>query len=482
MEKKELYLVCPPEWHYELSVLIRQVYPFARIGEEPRENQEGIRVAEDGSRAWYFSADGRCLKESADEQPEHLTETVPAGDPGKNRAKRAVYQLLERPQPWGILTGVRPSKVAYRFLDEGKSVEEICRILETEYKLREDKARLAARVAEREHSLLADHRGTDVSIYIGIPFCPTRCSYCSFISNDKRAYDRWGDAYCDALEKESRASGPLVKGRRIQSFYMGGGTPTTLTAPQLRRILTAAEETFGLSSLREVTVEAGRPDTITGEKLQVLKDCHVDRLSVNPQTMHQETLDRIGRRHTAEQIFDAFRLARNAGFTDINMDFILGLPGEEPEQVAQSMEAVRFLRPENLTIHTLAVKRASVLNETGEIPDLVQEADRIEQMLSITAKTARDLGLEPYYMYRQKNMAGNFENVGYSLPGKECLYNIEIMEERQTILALGAGGITKVYYPEENRIERIANVKTPDEYVRRIDEMIERKREGGIRL
>ena len=475
MDKKAFYLLCRPEWHYELSTLIRQVYPFAKIEAEPRADMEGIRIAEDGCAAVLYDASGQLRKRVQREERFAFP-----GEPEKNYAKQALYELLADPQPWGILTGVRPSKVVYAFLEAGRSAEEITEILIREYCLRPDKARLAVAVAQREHALLQDHRGTDVSLYIGIPFCPTRCSYCSFISNDSRAYAKWGEAYCDALEKEIQACAPLISRRRLQSFYMGGGTPTTLTAEQLDRILSAAEKAFDFSQLREITVEAGRPDTITTEKLRVLQAHGVNRISINPQTMNQETLDRIGRKHRVAQIGEAFEAARRIGFPVINMDFILGLPGEEAAQVEQSMAAVRQLAPENLTIHTLAVKRASIMNETGAIPDLRRQADQIEQMLAITSRTAEELGMQPYYMYRQKNMAGNFENVGYSLPGREGLYNIEIMEERQTILALGAGGVTKLYIPEQNRIERIPNVKTAEEYIRRIDEMIERKRKGGI--
>ncbi len=478
MNYKELYLLCPSQWHYELSTLIRQVYPFAKVLEEKKEGTEGLWVSEDGRRTCRYDGTGVCVAEEEIQPPFFLF----PGDGAKNYAKQLVYRVLEARLPWGILTGVRPSKVAYAYLQEGLSVEETAGVLEQQYLLWPDKAALAAQVAWREHGLLQDHKGTDVSVYVGVPFCPTRCSYCSFISNDRRAYAKWGEDYVAALCKEIRAAGDLIGGRRLQSFYMGGGTPTTLSAEQLATVLQAVDEIFGLPNFTEITVEAGRPDTITEEKLRVLKEFGVTRLSINPQTMHQETLDRIGRKHSVEQIYEAFSIARKVGFDVINMDFILGLPGETPAHVARSMEMVLELRPENLTIHTLAIKRASVLNETGEIPDLVQQATEIEEMLRITAQTAKTLGQVPYYMYRQKNMAGNFENVGYSLPGKEGRYNIEIMEERQMILALGAGGVTKVYYPEENRLERVPNVKTADEYVNRIDEMIQRKIEGGICL
>jgi len=383
--------------------------------------------------------------------------------------------------PWGILKGVRPSKVAYAYLDQGKSLTETEQILQDAYRLREDKARLCAAVADKERQLLQNHTGTDVSVYVGIPFCPTRCSYCSFGSHDQRAYDKWASSYTEALLKEMRESANLLEGRRIQSFYMGGGTPTTLTPDAMKAVLAAADELCDFSRLREVTVEAGRPDTITPEKLHVLKEMGVTRISINPQSMVQRTLDLVGRRHTVQQVQEAFYMAREAGFHMINMDFIVGLPEETTEDVLYSMQQVKQLRPENLTVHTLAIKRSSRMNEEGQAKQLLKDShETIDQMIGITAKAAAEMGMQPYYMYRQKNMAGNFENVGYSIPGKEGLYNIEIMEERQTILAFGAGGVSKVYFPEENRLERVPNVKGVEEYIRRIDEMIQRKQKGGL--
>ncbi len=390
-------------------------------------------------------------------------------------------EVLDHPLPWGILTGVRPSKVAYAYLEQGKSLQETEQILKDFYRLREDKAKLCAMVADKERRLLQGHTGTDVSVYVGIPFCPTRCSYCSFGSHDQRAYDKWSSSYIEALLKEMRESANLLKTRRIQSFYMGGGTPTTLTPEGLKQVLSAADALCDFSALREVTVEAGRPDTITLEKLHVLKEMGVTRISINPQSMVQRTLDLVGRRHTVEQVKKAFYMAREAGFDVINMDFILGLPEETQEDVLYSMQQVQALKPDNLTVHTLAIKRSSRMNEEGQAERLLVDVpETIDQMIGIAAKAAFEMGMHPYYMYRQKNMAGNFENVGYSMPGKEGLYNIEIMEERQTILAFGAGGVSKVYFPQENRLERVPNVKGVEEYIRRIDEMIERKQKGGL--
>ncbi|MFR3484407.1 MAG: coproporphyrinogen dehydrogenase HemZ, partial [Clostridia bacterium] len=293
--------------------------------------------------------------------------------------------------------------------------------------------------------------------------CPSRCAYCSFVSYDFHSYGTVLPAYVEALLQGWEDSRTL-EGRRLQSF-MGGGTPTVLTLA-VWTDLERADALYSFSALREITVEAGRPDTITREKLRVLADHGVDRISINPQTMNQKTLDAVGRRHSVEQAEVALETAPEIGFDNINMDLILGLPGETQEDVRRTMERIVRLKPDSLTIHTLAIKRASRLHEEEEAAaDLLAQADRMESMLRESAAAAAALGMQPYYMYRQKNMAGNFENVGYCLPGKECLYNVEIMEERQTIFALGAGAVTKVYYPEQNRLERVPNVKNVEHYI-----------------
>ena len=473
------YLIAPEAHFYELSTLIREYIPLVNVVPTVKEGipgivlsadeRSGIRYLENGQEAASF-----VLEDSFDGY---------VGEKSKNEAKVVIARLMGSSLPWGILTGVRPTKVAFQYLETGLSEEEIAQVLEERYLLRRDKAELCAGVARAERAILADHDGLDVSLYVGILFCPTRCSYCSFISNDQRAYRLYAKDYVEAVLKEMEECAPLLRGRRIRSFYMGGGTPTTLDEESLRRILCKADELFDFSAMDEVTVEAGRPDTITPGKLRVLKECGVDRISINPQTMNQATLDRIGRAHRTEEIEAAFQMAREAGFDNINADLIVGLPGEEAEDVARTMERIRALKPENVTVHTLAVKRSSRMNEFGEGAEMLKEetsalAEKIDRMIGIAAKACEEMGLKPYYMYRQKNMAGNFENVGYALPGKEGRYNIEIMEERQSIVAFGAGGVTKVYTPEENRIERVPNVKGVKEYIERIDEMIERKKEG----
>ncbi|MCR5005708.1 MAG: coproporphyrinogen dehydrogenase HemZ [Clostridiales bacterium] len=454
---------------YELQMLIREFLPFAAFDAPVPDIRITIRQ------------DQILWEENGVTQvrPVVLMEDHSA-DPLKNRIKSVLYDLLTGSTgykvPWGTLTGVRPTKIAWSLLDLGFTPTEVKDHMQKAYRLSEDKADLMTRTAVRERSLMSDRSGNDVSVYIGIPFCPTRCAYCSFVSYDHRSYEKLSEAYMEALLHELEACAPMLQGRKLQSFYMGGGTPTTLQPAQMDRLLTAVDRIYGLDSFTERTVEAGRPDTIHPEILRVLKDHGIDRISINPQTMHQKTLDLIGRYHTVEDVVRAYELARKEGFDNINMDLILGLPEETVDDVSATMECVRALGPDSLTVHTLAIKRSSKFYQEDGEQDLVAQAPLIGEMIDISRKTAASMGLEPYYMYRQKNMAGNFENVGYSQPRKECLYNIEIMEERQSIVAFGAGGVSKIYYPTENRLERAPNVKNVSEYIARVDEMIERKR------
>lgn len=389
---------------------------------------------------------------------------------------------LNKTLPWGYLTGVRPSKIAYTLLEKGADREQILEEFTKKHLVSEKKAQLALQVAQTEKSILEkmDYKN-GYSLYIGIPFCPTTCLYCSFTSYSLAAYQSKVQPYLEALLKEMKYVSEAMRERRLDTVYFGGGTPTTLSAGQLDMLLTELERQFDLSACRELTVEAGRPDSITYEKLCVLKAHHVDRISINPQTMNQQTLDLIGRRHTVEQIEEAFALAGKAGLDNINMDMILGLPGENKEMVQHTLEKIKALAPESLTVHSLAIKRAAALNIWRE-KYLDLQMDNSDEIVSMAADYAHQMGHQPYYMYRQKNMAGNFENVGYSKPGLECIYNILIMEEKQTIIAMGAGASTKIVFQNETeggqagRIERIENVKDVTNYIQRIDEMIERKR------
>lgn len=402
----------------------------------------------------------------------------------KNSLKRTLYRLLSEytgvELPWGNLTGIRPTKIPMALLEEGKSEEEIARYMKETYFTSDEKIKLSIEIAERELELLhkLDYE-EGYSLYIGIPFCPTTCLYCSFTSYSLAAWKNRMDEYLDALEKELDYTAVKFAHKKLNSIYIGGGTPTTLNPKQLDRLIRKIKCSFDLSDLVEFTVEAGRPDSITKEKLMVLRNHDISRISINPQTMKQETLDLIGRHHTVQQTIDSFYLARELGFDNINMDLIVGLPGESLSDVADTMEVIRKLAPDNLTVHSLAIKRAARLNiqrERYQDFEIVNTADHI----ALTSKVAEEMGLFPYYLYRQKNMAGNFENVGYAAPGKAGVYNVLIMEEKQSIVACGAGASTKRVWVQPNpdgthRIERAENVKDVAQYIARIDEMIERK-------
>ncbi len=408
------------------------------------------------------------------------TETT-GGVTMQHAVRSAVYHMLKEKTgqhfPWGMLTGIRPAKTINTYMDTGLTkAESIKKMIET-YEMSPEKAELAATVATAERSILEKADKNGISLYIGIPFCPTRCLYCSFTSYPIDIYKTKVDGYVEALIKELKFLGEKAQGKRLDSIYIGGGTPTSLSAEHLDKIMGEVSETFDLSNILEYTVEAGRPDTITAEKLKVIKKNGASRISVNPQTMNDETLRLIGRKHTVDDIKRVFYEARSIGHDNINMDLILGLPGEGEDEVKNTMEEIKKLSPESLTVHTLAVKRASRLKETLGEYDLAK-AMLMENILGLSAKGAAEMGLAPYYMYRQKNMLGSFENVGYAKKGFESIYNVVIMEETQSIYAAGAGASTKLYDPETDRIERIFNVKNVDEYIGRIDEMIDRKRKG----
>lgn len=408
----------------------------------------------------------------------------------KREVTREVYRFLskkcDRELAWGMLTGVRPTKLVMQKLEAGLDQVQIRKFLEEEYCVTKEKAELAYEIACREKEQLGKLNASEgFSLYVGIPFCPSICSYCSFSSSPVGEWKDKIDAYLDALIKELKALGRMAGERKPDTVYVGGGTPTTLEAGQLDRLLGTIRNCFDLSELKEFTVEAGRPDSITREKLEVIRRYPVTRISVNPQTMQQKTLDLVGRKHTVEDVERIFHMARELGFDNINMDLIAGLPEETLEDFKETLREVEALKPDSITVHTLVIKRASRLRkEQLEQGGEMREEDAcIEPMQKEAEQFCRVHGYEPYYMYRQKNKAHttrntNQENVAYAKPGKECLYNIFIMEELQSILALGSGGSSKIVFPEENRMERVENVKSVDDYIGRIDEMIRRKKES----
>ena len=395
----------------------------------------------------------------------------------KNELKRIIYinllKLGNKELPWGTLTGIRPTKIVMDLLEKNMPLEEIKKHLKEVYLVGDKRMNLCIDTAFKEFNILKKIDYKDgYSLYIGIPFCPTRCLYCSFTSYSITQWKKDTDTYVEALCKELVAVSKMYKDKKLQTIYMGGGTPTSLEGCQLTKILDTVKTNFDFSNLLELTVEAGRPDSITREKLVALRDMGVNRISINPQTMQQKTLDLIGRKHTVEDICNSFKLAREVGFTNINMDFIIGLNGETLSDIKDSFTKVKEFSPESITIHSLALKRAARLNTENKRE--IMDNDLMLSMIDVATDTCNELGLEPYYLYRQKNMAGNLENIGFSKPGKECLYNILIMEEKQTIIACGAGTSSKIVF-NDGRIERIENVKDPKLYIERLDEMIERK-------
>lgn len=389
--------------------------------------------------------------------------------------RQTLYDLLRKETgihpPWGSMTGIRPTHLMYEALNEGMSMADAQEHLVHQFDVAPEKAALLAELVSVQQQLPPP--GDDwMDVYIGIPFCTTRCTYCSFSSGEL------GDGhlvapYLTALFREMDACAQLLRdaGKKLRAVYVGGGTPTSLNEEQLPRLLEKMMQCFPCAM--EYTVEAGRPDTLTLPKLEAIRSAGVQRISINPQTMNDKTLRVIGRAHTAQQVEEAYAMARTANIHHINMDVIAGLPGENIDDFARTMDAALRLKPESLTVHTLAIKRSSRLHlENAPLPD----GETASRMVQLGLDTAHQLGMRPYYLYRQKYMAGNQENVGYALPGHACQYNVDIMEETTHILALGAGGISKRVYPEEGHIGRAPNVSNIEQYIARVKEMIGRKK------
>ncbi len=375
---------------------------------------------------------------------------------------------------WGVMCGIRPAKNARELFEEGFNETEVRDIFKNVYEVSEDKTDLAITVANNERELLDKIGRNSISLYIGIPFCPTRCVYCSFVSTDIRTSGKYMDEFFNKLLLEIEKTVELVRetGVYIENIYMGGGTPTTLSAEQFEKLFKKLNDCFDLKRVLEFTVEAGRPDTISREKLMVLKSYGVNRISINPQSMNDKTLGKIGRSHSVEMIYDTYKTAREIGFDVINMDLIAGLPDESVEEFMHSLNEVIRLSPENITVHSLCIKRAAKFRHTE---NELTKAEDMNNMLAYTQKRMSDEGYIPYYMYRQKNSSGNLENVGYAMSGTMSTYNINIMEEKQTIIALGGGGSSKVIIGD--RIERVFNFKDPLEYITRFQDILKKKDE-----
>ena len=381
---------------------------------------------------------------------------------------------------WGIVTGIRPARLYSAVVREMGSEDEAKKYFRNKFFVNDEKISLCEETHNGEEKIIKLSEKDSFSLYISIPFCPTRCSYCSFVSHAVEKAEKLIPQYIEYLCREIKATAKIVKENslKLSTVYIGGGTPTTLSANQLTLIIEHIKKCFDFSSVREFTVETGRPDTITREKLIALKKCGVERISINPQTLNDEVLKTIGRAHTAQQTIDAFYLAREIGFDNINMDLIAGLPGDTFESFKSTIEKILKLDPESVTVHSLSMKRSSKMNVTGAFPEI--EVGKIaDQMVAYARKVLTQNGILPYYMYRQSKTVGNLENVGYAKKGKECLYNVYIMDETHTILACGASAVTKMREPCGDYIERIFNFKYPYEYINRFDELMERKKGIG---
>ncbi len=484
MMKRIAVISQDPEDPWVLTDLLRIYFPRVVVEGGGLEEPDTLLYVERDKAEKFFQVTlvygGTVYSHKEEIKPHSLTGEDPVNQ--RRRILRlAVHKLLTQnldllPSPWGILTGVRPTKIVHRLLDQDFTPETIEKILKAEYGLNSYKAQLVTGIArlQRDFLLPKEEAKRLISIYVGIPFCPTRCHYCSFPAFSLK---RWGyllDPYLAGLAREMAGIGAFLKehGFLVQTVYIGGGTPTLLTAGQLDGLLTSIAHHFNLISTMEFTVEGGRPDTIDEEKLRILTNHQVTRLSINPQTMHQETLELIGRIHTTRQIIDAFYLAKKLGIPVINMDLIIGLPGENLDILQETLAQVIALRPENITLHALAVKRAAYYRQEGI---KLSHNNEDKEMMDLAQQTLNEAGYIPYYLYRQKEIFARGENVGYALPGQVCLYNIQMMEERQTILGFGVGSGSKLVNVKDWTLENIYNPKDLEVYLNRLETIIKQK-------
>lgn len=460
------------DFNYETENLCRVFFPLEKI-ETVNEDKDDVRkvvTEKEGnsvSVSISFPEGEKSLKKECEEDADFELEIA-------TLLFRCLTEITSYVPRWGLLTGVRPSKLMLKLMEEmGRS--NAGKYFTDKLLVSEEKTDLAMGVAECEEKIIARSKRNSFSLYISIPFCPTRCSYCSFVSHSIEKTKKLMAPYVENLCEEIRLTGEIAKdlGLCLETVYFGGGTPTTLTAEQLEKLLTTVEESFDLSTCFEYTVEAGRPDTVTREKLQVLKTKGVTRISINPQTFNDNVLENIGRRHTSQETVNAFLLARETGFDNINMDLIAGLSGDDLESFRHTLSVIKELDPENVTVHTLALKRSSTL--AGDTTGL-SSGILANEMINLSHEKLTENGYIPYYMYRQSKSLGNLENVGWCKKGYECAYNIFMMEECHTILACGAGAVTKLKDPDSDVIERIFNFKYPYEYNDRLSELFERKR------
>lgn len=391
--------------------------------------------------------------------------------------RKSMYSVLNSVSnlntPWGILTGVRPIKIIHDLINRHLAPDEISNILINEYKLHADKIDLMMNIAKVQRDYIYPIKD-EYSLYISIPFCPSRCYYCSFPSLLIANYEDQIDKYINMLIYEINSTAEMMKDKTINTVYIGGGTPTSIEEKYMERVIQSIYLNFGKDNIKEFTVEAGRPDTITKSYLEMLNKNGVKRISINPQTMNNKTLNQIGRKHSVEDIIYTYDLAKTMDFDSINMDLIIGLPGEDESHVKNTIDMISTLNPDNLTVHTLSLKTGSNLKQTS-VDYSLKKQNALRKMLDITYKYAEDTELYPYYLYRQKRILGNLENIGFAKKGKECIYNIVMMEEKQTIIGIGMGAISKIYNPRKDKTNRVPNFKSLNEYINRVDELILRK-------
>ncbi len=476
-----LFVIDHP-YHYEAENLCRVFFPFDKVV-----TLHALQDADEPQARTVYTAleAGRYVVRIHDESGETVRPSPQAAEDEYGLMALLFSALRDHTGKlprWGMLTGIHPIKLL-RQLTERYGAAEANRLFREKYFVSEEKASLAARTLQAQTPVTADVGENDYSLYISVPFCPTRCAYCSFVSQSVEKTKKQIPQYHALLLQEIKATAQCAKslGLRLRAVYVGGGTPTTFSAEQLRTMIQTVRDAFDLSACTEFTVEAGRPDTIDREKLLALLEGGITRISINPQTLQDNVLRNIGRRHTAQQTVETFQLARDMGFTNINMDLIVGLPGDTYESFCDTIEQVIRLDPENVTVHALALKRSSRITQSGEVNRAHADAALADRMMAYAEKRLTEHGLTPYYLYRQSRMAGNLENTGWAKPGYVCAYNIFTMDETETVLACGAGGVSKLKDPYSEDLTRIFNFKYSYEYISRYGEILERKEGIGKR-
>lgn len=468
-------------FRYEMEKLCRLFLPFEKIEvTDVLVNENSVAVTKQDKEHIYASLK---IGENFFEKSGVLNKNYKDRDAERELAALLFICFAEitgYTPKWGIVTGIRPARLYSAVIKELGSEEAAKEFFNKKFFVNEEKISLCSETHLSEESIIGLSQNNSFSLYLSVPFCPTRCSYCSFVSHAVEKAEKLIPEYVEYLCKEIKKTAEIARqyNLKLETVYMGGGTPTTLSSEQLKKVLSLVRESFDFSDVKEFTVEAGRPDTITKEKLIALKNCGVDRISINPQTMSDKVLSVIGRAHTSQQTVDAFKMAREVGFDNINMDLIAGLPGDTFEGFKETLNKILELNPESVTVHSLSLKRSSRMNISGDFPEI--EVGKVaDKMVAYARETLSASAIIPYYMYRQSKTVGNLENVGYAKKGKECLYNVYIMDETHTILACGASAVTKMREPGGDYIERIFNFKYPYEYINRFDELMERKKGIG---